>query len=147
MEQINITILIDNFSKKLDNREEVFFLSKKFSYFFYTICLNYNLKFTRLAEGLHTSVFRCNVFSKNDKNKNFYFDFIRTFESQKRYLLNEKMNRLKKQSNQVSYFKENILLLENEEDCFNFFIKEINDLNLNSKKILLLEKTIFNYEK
>ena len=57
------------------------------------------------------------------------------------------MGSLPKQSNQVSYFKENILLLENEEDCFNFFIKEINDLNLNSKKILLLEKTIFNYEK
>jgi hypothetical protein len=139
MKKKNTTVLIDKFSDKLDG--DTFFLSQKFSNFIYTIFLNYNLNISRIKVDLSLNYIRFKVFSKNDENKSFYFDFIETLQKQNRYLLKQK------QHNHISYFKENILLLENEEDCFNFFIKEINNLNLNSKKILLLEKTVFNYEK
>lgn len=147
MKQINTTLLIDKFSKKFDDREGTFFLSQKFHSYFYTIFLNYNLDCLRISPDFNLSCIKLKIFCKNDENKSFYFNVFANLKTQNRYLLQEKMGRLQKQSNQVSYFKENILLLESEQDCFNFFIKEINDLNLNSKKILLLEKTIFNYEK
>ena len=120
MKQINTTLLIDKFSKKFDDREGTFFLSQKFHSYFYTIFLNYNLDCLRISPDFNLSCIKLKIFCKNDENKSFYFIFFANLKTQNKYLLQEKMNRLHKQSNRLSYFKENILLLE---------------------------KTIFNYEK